>query len=136
MFYYIAGGNANQTPCQRLAREKQNSGEMIFTRNRCALLEYGARYVYGICLHGSTSYVIIFSDIYFYLVIVAPVSEYRTSNVEKKQCKHAVCLCDMEMVRCMTHYQNEINLKKINHQRCNLPGNIFICLVTILVFEK
>ncbi|KAL9979601.1 hypothetical protein ACROYT_G017282 [Oculina patagonica] len=52
----------------------------------------------------------------------APVSEYRTSNVEKKQCKHAVCLCDMEMVRCMTHYQNEINLKKINHQRCNLPG--------------
>ena len=40
----------------------------------------------------------------------------------EKKCRHAVCLCDMEMVRCMGHYKSVIDTDNISHQQCNITG--------------
>ena len=54
------------------------------------------------------------------------MSEYRASHEEEKRCRHAVCLCDLEMVRCMGHYKSEIDTDNILHQQCNVRGNMFV----------
>ena len=56
------------------------------------------------------------------IVNAAPVSEYRASHVEETRCRHAVCLCDLEMVRCMGHYKSVIDTDNILHQQCNVTG--------------
>ena len=70
----------------------------------------------------------ILSKIYVHLLIIlAPVSEYiDTSNEDEKKCRHANCLCDMEMVRCMKHYKDEINTDNILYQQCDVKGKIFV----------
>ncbi|XP_078352601.1 uncharacterized protein LOC144637412 [Oculina patagonica] len=56
----------------------------------------------------------------------APLSAYTdTSNEDEKKCRHAVCLCDMEMVRCMKHYKNVINTDNILSQQCTIKGGTF-----------
>ena len=60
------------------------------------------------------------------IVNAAPVSEYRASHVEETRCRHAVCLCDLEMVRCMGHYKSVIDTDNILHQQCNVTGNMFV----------
>ena len=60
------------------------------------------------------------------IVNAAPVSEYRASHMEERRCRHAVCLCDMEMVRCMGHYKRVIDTDNISHQQCNITGNSFV----------
>ena len=63
---------------------------------------------------------------YLIPVNAAPVSEYRARHLEEKKCRHAVCLCDMEMVRCMGHYKRVIDTDNISHQQCNITGNISV----------
>ena len=63
---------------------------------------------------------------YLTLVNAAPVSEYRAGDMAEKKCRHAVCLCDMEMVRCMGHYQSVIDTDNISHQQCSITGNISV----------
>ena len=60
---------------------------------------------------------------YLVIVTVDPVRAYTKGRMEEKQCRHAVCLCDLEMVRCMGHYKNEIDTTKILHQQCTVTGN-------------
>ena len=67
-----------------------------------------------------------FSKVYLILVNPAPVSEYRAGNMAEKKCRHAVCLCDMEMVRCMGHYKSVIDTDNISHQQCSITGNILV----------
>ncbi|XP_078352608.1 uncharacterized protein LOC144637418 isoform X2 [Oculina patagonica] len=57
----------------------------------------------------------------------SPVSEYRTRKVAEKKCRHAVCLCDMEMVRCMKHYKDSFNSDNIGweslkQRSCAIPA--------------
>ena len=62
-----------------------------------------------------------------YLIVnAAPVSDYSASLVKEKKCRHAVCLCDMEMVRCMGNYKKKIDMDNILHQQCNITGNILV----------
>jgi len=63
---------------------------------------------------------LITKDVFF---TVAPLSSYVKGRLEDKRCRHAACLCEMEMVRCMGHYKNEIDTTKILHQQCNITGN-------------
>ena len=63
---------------------------------------------------------------YLILVDIAPVSEYTTTNTAEKNCRRAVCLCDLEMVRCMGHYESEIDTDNIAHQKCNITGNMLV----------
>ena len=56
------------------------------------------------------------------LITVAALSEYRVGSDEEKQCRHALCLCELEMVRCMGHNKNEIDTTKISYQQCNITG--------------
>ena len=61
------------------------------------------------------------------LVFVAPVSEYRSSDVEANKCRHAVCICDMEMVRCMKHYKDTFSSDNVGwvtsqHKSCAVTG--------------
>ena len=58
------------------------------------------------------------------LITVAALSEYREGSDEEKRCRHALCLCDLEMVRCMGHNKNEIDTTKISSQQCNITGKI------------
>jgi len=58
------------------------------------------------------------------LFTVAPLSEFREGSDEERRCRHGLCLCDMEMVRCMGHNKDEIDPTKILHQQCNITGNI------------
>ena len=75
---------------------------------------------------------------YLIFVNVAPVGEYTTTNIAEKKCRHAVCLCDLEMVRCMGHYKSEINTDNISHQKCNITGNILVLglMICIVVHSK
>jgi len=57
-------------------------------------------------------------------ITVARLSEYREGSDEEKRCRHALCLCDLEMVRCMGHNKNEIDTAKISYQQCNVTGEI------------
>ena len=61
---------------------------------------------------------------YVILFTVAALSEYREESDEEKQCRHALCLCEMEMVRCMGHNKDEIDTTRILHQQCNITGEI------------
>ena len=63
---------------------------------------------------------------YLIIVTVAPMSAYVKGRMEDKKCRRARCLCDMEMVRCMGHYKNEIDTTKVLHQQCNITGNDLI----------
>ena len=63
---------------------------------------------------------------YLAIVNTAPVSEYSARLMKEKKCRHAVCLCDMEMVRCMGHYKSEIDTDNISHQQCNITGTILV----------
>ena len=54
----------------------------------------------------------------------APLSEYREGSDEEKQCRRALCLCDLEMVRCMGLNKDEIDTTKISQQQCNVTGKI------------
>ena len=58
------------------------------------------------------------------LFTVAPLSEYLEGSAEEKRCRRALCLCDLEMVRCMGHNKDEIDTTKISHQQCNVTGKI------------
>ena len=58
------------------------------------------------------------------VVTVAPISEYHQGSDEEKQCRHALCLCEMELVRCMGHNKDEIDTTRILHQQCNITGKI------------
>ena len=58
------------------------------------------------------------------VVTVAPLSEYLQGSDEEKQCRHALCLCEMELVRCMGHNKEEIDTTRILHQQCNITGKI------------
>jgi len=67
-------------------------------------------------------------------ITVAPLSEYREGSDEEKRCRHALCLCDLEMVRCMGLNKNEIDTTKISYQKCTIKGKIsfqdeIICMV-------
>ena len=64
------------------------------------------------------------SKMYLIFITVAPLSEYTAGSDDEKQCRHALCLCELEMVRCMGHNKNEIDTTKILHQQCNITGNI------------
>ena len=72
-----------------------------------------------------------FIEMYLYiLVIVAPMNEYRTTDAEERKCGYSVCLCDMEMVRCMEYYKNDFNANKITKigwstTRCAITGTFF-----------
>lgn len=57
-------------------------------------------------------------------MLVAAVSGYPTGDAEEKKCAHAVCICDMEMFRCMKHYKNELNVGRTSYHRCT--GTIFV----------
>ena len=57
-----------------------------------------------------------------FLITVAPLSEFREGSDEERRCRHGLCLCDMEMVRCMGHNKNEIDTTKILHQQCKITG--------------
>ena len=63
-----------------------------------------------------------------YLFNADPVSEYDAMHLAEpeKRCRHAVCLCDMEMVRCMGHYKSVIDTDNISHQQCSITGNISV----------
>ena len=63
------------------------------------------------------------SKMYLVFFTVAPLSSYVKGRLEDKRCRHATCLCEMEMVRCMGHYKNEIDTTKILHQQCDITGN-------------
>ena len=58
------------------------------------------------------------------LFTVASLSEYREGSDEEKQCRRALCLCDLEMVRCMGLNKDEIDTTKISQQQCNVTGKI------------
>ena len=58
------------------------------------------------------------------LFTVAPLSDYREGSDEEKQCRRALCLCDLEMVRCMGLNKDEIDTTKISQQQCNVTGKI------------
>ena len=60
--------------------------------------------------------------IYIFLIPVAPLSEFREGSDEERRCRHALCLCELEMVRCMGHNKDEIDTAKILHQQCNITG--------------
>ena len=67
-------------------------------------------------------------------VTVAPLSEYREGSDEEKRCRYALCLCDLDMVRCMGRNKNEIDTTKISYQKCTIKGKIafqdeLICMV-------
>jgi len=64
------------------------------------------------------------SEMDLIFITVAPPSEYREGSDEEKRCRHALCLCDLEMVRCMGHNKNEIDAAKISYQQCNVTGKI------------
>ncbi|XP_078352609.1 uncharacterized protein LOC144637420 [Oculina patagonica] len=57
----------------------------------------------------------------------SPLSAYTdTSNEDEKKCRHAGCLCDMEMVRCMKHYKDSFNSdnvgwESIKQRSCAIP---------------
>ena len=59
-----------------------------------------------------------------FIVTVAPLSEYREGSDEEKRCRRALCLCDLEMVRCMGLNKDEIDTTKISQQQCNVTGKI------------
>ena len=59
------------------------------------------------------------------LIAAAPLSEYLEGSDEEKQCRHALCLCEMELVRCMGHNKDEIDTTRILHQQCNVTGKIY-----------
>ena len=59
-----------------------------------------------------------------FIVTVAPLSEYRKGSDEEKRCRRALCLCDLEMVRCMGLNKDEIDTTKISQQQCNVTGII------------
>ena len=61
-----------------------------------------------------------------YLFNAVPMSEYDAGHLAEKRCRHAVCLCDMEMVRCMGHYKSVVDTDNILHQQCNITGNILV----------
>ena len=69
---------------------------------------------------------------YLILVNAAPVSEYGAGHLAEKRCRHAVCLCDMEMVRCMGHYKSVIDTDNILHQQCSITGNILVPGLNVL----
>ena len=61
---------------------------------------------------------------YLIFITVAPLSEFSEGSDDEKQCRHALCLCELELVRCMGHNKNEIDTAKILHQQCNITGTI------------
>ena len=63
---------------------------------------------------------------YLILVNAAPVREYDAGYLAEKRCRHAVCLCDMDMVRCMGRYKSVIDTDNISHPQCNITGNILV----------
>ena len=68
------------------------------------------------------------------LVVVAPASEYRTTNdEEEKKCGYSACLCDMEMVRCTVYYKNDFNTDKIGWSttKCAITGTLFFTKLPI-----
>ena len=72
--------------------------------------------------------------IYLLLIAVAPLSEFREGSDEERRCRHALCLCELEMVRCMGHNKDEIDTAKILHQQCNITGKTsfqdeMICII-------
>jgi len=64
------------------------------------------------------------SEMDLIFITLAALSEYREGSDEEKRCRHALCLCDLEMVRCMGHNKNEIDTANILHQKCNVTGKI------------
>ena len=62
------------------------------------------------------------SKIDLILITVAPLSEYREGSDEEKRCRRALCLCDLEMVRCMGLNKDEIDITRVSHQQCNITG--------------
>ena len=72
--------------------------------------------------------------IYLLLIPVAPLSEFREGSDEERRCRHALCLCELEMVRCMGHNKDEIDTTKILYQQCNITGKTLfqdeiICII-------
>jgi len=64
------------------------------------------------------------------------VSEYRSRDVEANTCRHAVCICDMEMVRCMKHYKDAFSSNNIGwvtsqHKSCAVTGAVSTYSVTL-----
>ena len=57
-------------------------------------------------------------------IAVAALGEYREGSDEEKQCRYALCLCEMELVRCMGHNKDEIDITRIFYQQCNITGKI------------
>ena len=64
------------------------------------------------------------SKIDLILITVASLSEYREGSDEEKRCRRALCLCDLEMVRCMGLNKDEIDITRVSHQQCNITGKI------------
>ena len=63
------------------------------------------------------------------------MSEYRSRDAEANKCRHAVCICDMEMVRCMKHYKDTFSSDNVGwvtsqHKSCAVTGERLLLTFT------
>ncbi len=69
--------------------------------------------------------------VFFLFLIVVPASGYTdTNNEQEKTCRHAVCRCDIELVRCMQHYKDIYNTDNLGFtSSCAFPSKFYFTLI-------